>query len=197
MKKRFAFFLALILLLSACGKAPVGTAGAYPDTVIIREPTEDNPLQFDFYEALNNIYIAETKVSFPRIITDLGEGFRLEGMPLDVEGGGLVADGLRYNGVDVGGVILEGTADNYDDSSKIVHLMLSAFDENSEQHGIYTFRVGDVVSHEDIIAYFGVPTAEGKHSLVYELEESKKHIKFLFNTVSEEQTLLWVAISMF
>ena len=197
MKKRFVVLvLALILILSACGKAPVGTAGAYPDTVIIREPTEDNPLQFDFYEALNNIYIAETKVSFPRTIADLGEGFSLEGLPVDVEDG-TVADGLLYYGVDVGGVILEGTVDNYGDNSKIVYIMLSVLDKNSEEQGLYKFRIGDVVSHEDVIAYFGMPTAETEQSLTYEFEPSKKHLHFLFDTLLSDQTLLWITISMF
>jgi hypothetical protein len=197
MKKRLAvLLLALVLILSACGRAGKHVAQAYPETVIIREPTEDNPLQFDFYEALNNIYICEKKVSFPETVADLGEGFSLEGIPINNEDG-TVADGLLYYGVDVGGVILEGTVDNYGDNSKITYIMLSTLDENSEQQGIYKFRMGDTVSKEDIVAYFGLPTSEGSYSLVYEFEDSQKRLSFLLDALLDEPTLLWVAITMF
>ena len=80
-----ADFLLLSFLLMSCAEPAQPPTETYPDTVIIRELTEDNPLQFDWDEAMKNIYIAGKKFSFPDTVADLGEGFSLQGLPLENE----------------------------------------------------------------------------------------------------------------
>jgi len=158
----------------------------YPDNVIIRDVPGE--IQFDFDEALKNIYIANNKVSFPKIVAELGEGFHLQNLPLDNENG-CITEGLLYNGQDVANVFLVNcTTNNYDVNSEVAAVSFSNMGDYPEQQGIYKFRIGDKVTKEDIIAFFGQPTSEETNSLYYEqLKPKERYIKFtiLYDTMYE------------
>ncbi|GHV48990.1 hypothetical protein FACS189499_09580 [Clostridia bacterium] len=212
-----ATILSLALILSSCAKDPappqvetteitsIATTQTetqtetqpapdeYPETVIIREPTEDNPLQFDFDEALNNIYIGNKKMSFPETLADLGEGFSFEGRPLEnllesIPNYVTVVDGLMYNGKKIGAVFVIDNEKNYDKNSKIISLKLDINNGNRNlkdvysTQGIYKFRIGQKLTEQDIKDYFGKPTSE--RGLVY--VDENRYINFTIDETDNE-----------
>lgn len=156
---------------------PTTSVDSYPDNVIINDVPGE--IQFDFDEALKNIYIADKKVSFPKTVAELGEGFGFENLPLDNENGS-ITDGLFYNGQDVANVFLINCMINsYDVSSEVSAVCFSNMADNPEQQGIYKFRIGDKATKEDIIAFFGQPTSEEVNSLYYEqVKPRERYIEF-------------------
>jgi len=109
--------LTLVLILTACAETDTSpaptptekgtynsttasattTAQTLPDTFIIREPTEDNPLQFDFDEVIKTLEIKGHKVSLPCTIDDLGEDFSYnEELPFIDEENEMSCYGLVY-----------------------------------------------------------------------------------------------------
>lgn len=149
----------------------------YPDNVIIRDVPDE--IQFDWDEALKNIYIAGKKVVFPNTVADLGDDFNLQGIPVDNNGS--VTDGLLYKGKKIGHVMLFSyNGSNYNKNSPVVWISLndSADDSLKTLQGIYKFHICDKVKKDDIIAYFGKPTQETRKTLLYSLEDDKKFIRF-------------------
>jgi hypothetical protein len=137
-----AFLLIIALLLTACGE-PEPVVGdeleAYqeieipeeleeikePETVIIRDTVDEyNPLQFDFEEALNNIYIRGERMNFPKTPADFGEGFSFSDSARNTSEGVGVSVRLNYLDETVGTVIIliDCTIDNYDFNSEVIYI---------------------------------------------------------------------------
>ncbi|GHV48992.1 hypothetical protein FACS189499_09590 [Clostridia bacterium] len=224
-----ATILSLAIILSACAKDPVPpqvetteitsiattqtetqtetqpAPDEYPETVIIREPTEDNPLQFDFDEALNNIYIGNKKMSFPETLADLGEGFSFEGRPLesmpseDISSHVTVIDGVMYDGKKIGEVFVIDNEKDYDENSKIIEFYLDINNGNRNlkdfysMQGIYKFRIGQKLTKQEVKNYFGEPTSEGKMGLKY--VDDERFISFTIDEADDE-SLHWIRLSI-
>ncbi|MFT3951113.1 MAG: hypothetical protein QM689_04050 [Oscillospiraceae bacterium] len=167
----------------------------YPENVITKN--KDGEIQFDFDDALNNIYIAGKKVSFPDTVEDLGEGFGLRMANAVDAGSGYIGESIMYQGDEVGDVILkECTIDNYSVKNKVAFIAFSNRDEFNTISGIYKFRIGDMVSKEDVKKYFGKPTEEKLHSLYYRNPKNKKsYIKFWFGIGSSDDGIFQIEIA--
>ena len=144
----------------------------YPDNVIVRDiPGE---IQFDWDEAMANIYIAGKKVGFPKTVADLGEGFSLEGEPLQNKDG-TVTDGLMYEGKEVAGIVVVGTTENYGINSTVTYLFLDMLtDVDYKGNGLYGFDIGTHVTHSEIVDFLGSPSFINHRSVHYSNDASNE-----------------------
>ena len=159
----------------------------YPDNVIVRDiPGE---IQFDWDEAMANIYIAGKKVGFPKTVADLGEGFSFEGKPLQNEDG-TVTDGLMYNGKKVTTLGVVGQKETYDENSVVKNMFLDMYlNICYEGNVIYGFSIGSHVTHSEIVDFFGTPTFINARSVHYANDAS--HEEYIADWHASRQSIVF------
>lgn len=225
MKNKYIFILALILALSLCLTACAEDVGAdvtpsvaptqtdNPTTTTPPEPSqspdsgsaedseseqgepEQYELEFDFYEAVQNIYLFGHKISLPCTIEDFGDDFSLdeEGMLSDSEYN-LVVVSLCYKDNIIGNVILQDCElEDEDKNTKQIDVLVLG--DSYKQISTYDGWYKDIIqvdilgisfqsSREDVRNILGTPAPyEGVYydtRLVYEKSEYEYiQMKFL------------------
>ncbi|MDR2749910.1 MAG: hypothetical protein LBC41_04545, partial [Clostridiales bacterium] len=156
------------------------------DNVIIRNTTDE--IQFDWDEAMNNIYINGKKTQYPKTVASMGKGFSLGALAFQNKSGNeymgydTVTASVMHKDARIASAIIKGTVSTFDAKDPVLIWAVTSGNDNCELQGIYKFRLGDSVTVEELVEFFGTPTLRSEYKVVYEYEApALKYIEFVIS----------------